>query len=47
LQRDYNALVEEFYKSKRAVSIKYGELSFAYYEDSEYEYSDQFGLVKI
>jgi hypothetical protein len=40
-------LVEGFEKSKRAVSIKYGELSFGYYEGSQYEYSDQFGLVKI
>ncbi|NEW61475.1 type I-F CRISPR-associated helicase Cas3 [Sulfurovum sp. bin170] len=47
LRRDYNTLVEEFDKSKRAISIKYGELSFGYYEGSEYEYSDQFGLVKI
>ena len=47
LQRDYNALVEGFEKSKRAVSIEYGELSFGYYEGSEYEYSDQFGLVKV
>ena len=47
LQRDYNALVEEFDKSKRAVSIKYGELSFGYFEGSKYEYSDQFGLVKV
>jgi len=47
LHRDYNALIEEFDKSKRAVSIKYGELSFGYYEGSEYEYSDQFGLVKL
>ncbi len=47
LNRDYNALVEEFDKSKRAVSIKYGELSFGYYEGCEYEYSDQFGLIKV
>ena len=47
LERDYNLLVEEFDKSKRSISIKYGELSFAYYEGSEYEYSDQFGLVKL
>ncbi|CAA6799427.1 MAG: CRISPR-associated helicase Cas3, Yersinia-type [uncultured Sulfurovum sp.] len=47
LERDYNALVEGFSKSKRAISIKYGELSFTYYEGSEYEYSDQFGLVRI
>jgi len=47
LHRDYNALVEAFDKSKRAISIKYGELSFAYYEGSEYEYSDQFGLVEV
>jgi len=47
LERDYNTLVEEFDKSKRAISIKYGELSFGHYEGSEYEYSDQFGLIKI
>jgi len=47
LERDYNLLVEGFDKSKRAISIKYGELSFGYYEGSSYEYSDQFGLVKV
>ncbi len=47
LKRDYNTLVEKFDKSKRAISIKYGELSFGYYEDSSYEYSDQFGIVKV
>jgi CRISPR-associated endonuclease/helicase Cas3 len=47
LERDYNLLVEGFDKSKKAISIKYGELSFGYYEGSVYEYSDQFGLVKI
>jgi CRISPR-associated endonuclease/helicase Cas3 len=47
LIRDYNTLIEAFEESKRAVSIKYGELSFGYYESTEYEYSDQFGLVKV
>lgn len=47
LKRDYNSLVEAFDESKRATSIRYGELSFGYYEGSEYEYSDQFGLVRI
>ena len=47
IERDYNLLVEKFKKSKRAVSIKYGELSFGCHEGSQYEYSDQFGLVKI
>jgi len=47
LERDYHTLIEEFDKSKRAISIKYGELNFGYYEGSEYEYSDQFGLLKI
>jgi CRISPR-associated endonuclease/helicase Cas3 len=47
LKRDYNTLVEKFDKSKRAISIKYGELSFGYCEGSAYEYSDQFGLIKI
>ena len=47
LDRDYNALIEEFNKSKRAISIKYGELNFNYNDGAEYEYNDQFGLVKV
>jgi CRISPR-associated endonuclease/helicase Cas3 len=50
LPRDYGKLLEEFAEqqecSKRTISLKYGELSFVYREDQEYEYSDQFGLVK-
>jgi len=51
LARDYAQLLEMYAEqqncSKRAISLRYGELSFVYRENQEYEYSDQFGLVKI
>ncbi len=52
LKRDYNQLVEVYAlknnQTKEEVSLRYGELSFVRYdEDNEYEYSEQFGLVKI
>lgn len=50
LVRDYEKLLEEYAEqqdtSKRAISIRYGELNFLYREGREYEYSDQFGLVE-
>jgi len=50
LRRDYKKLLgkysERFDCSKRRVSLRYGELNFVHREDQEYEYSDQFGLVK-
>ncbi|MFH2122994.1 MAG: type I-F CRISPR-associated helicase Cas3f [Pseudomonadota bacterium] len=50
LHRDYGKLLEQYAVqrdcSKRRVSLCYGELSFVYRENQEYEYSDQFGLVK-
>lgn len=51
LPRDYKKLLERYAEqqncSKRMISLRYGELSFIYRENQEYEYSDQFGLVKI
>ncbi len=51
LLRDYGAeieaLAERQDKSLRSISMRYGELSFPYNEKANYEYSDQFGLVRI
>jgi CRISPR-associated endonuclease/helicase Cas3 len=51
LKRDYNLFIEAYAKkrelSKKEVSLKFGELSFNTYEGSHYEYSDEFGLVKV
>jgi CRISPR-associated endonuclease/helicase Cas3 len=52
LHRDYNELVKEYAsknnQTKEEVSLRYGELNFVIYkEDSEFEYSDQFGLVRL
>lgn len=52
LKRDYGDLVEEYAleknQTKKEVSLRYGELSFVIYkEDDAFEYSDQFGLVKV
>ncbi len=50
LKRDYGKLLEQYAEqldsSKNYISLRYGELSFVYRENQEYEYSDQFGLVK-
>jgi len=49
LKRDYGKLLEQYSEqqdcSKKLISLRYGELSFVYRENQEYEYSDQFGLV--
>ncbi|OQX58175.1 MAG: type I-F CRISPR-associated helicase Cas3 [Helicobacteraceae bacterium 4484_230] len=51
LDRDYNDLVEKYAEknnlSKKEVSMKYGELNFNWRESVEYEYSDQFGLLRV
>jgi CRISPR-associated endonuclease/helicase Cas3 len=51
LRRDYGKLLEQYAEqqdcSKKLISLRYGELSYVYRENQEYEYSDQFGLVKI
>lgn len=50
LKRDYGELLEQYAIkqdcSRKAISLRYGELSFVHREDQEYEYSDQFGLTK-
>ena len=51
LSRDYLNLLAQYSEksemSKRRISLRYGELSLVMREGYEYEYSDQFGLVKI
>ena len=50
LKRDYGELLERHAEredcSRKRISLRYGELSFVFREEQEYEYSDQFGLVK-
>ncbi len=50
LKRNYKKLLERYSTqldiSMKAVSLRYGELSFVYREGQEYDYSDQFGLTK-
>lgn len=50
LIRDYQSLLDEYAEknesNKRRVSLRYGELSFVRRDSTEYEYNDQFGLVK-
>jgi len=49
ITRDFSLTVEkmavEQNRSLRAVSIRYGELSFLLKESANYEYNDQLGLV--
>lgn len=51
MERSYSDQVEKYAEqhdmSKKRVSLRYGELSFIERVDAEYEYNDQFGLVKI
>jgi len=51
LKRDYSKLIELYSesedKSKQRTSLRFGELNFAWVEGEEYEYSDQFGLVRV
>ena len=49
--RDYDQLVEQYAlkenRTKEEVSLRYGELSFEIHkENNEFEYSDEFGLVR-
>lgn len=46
-QSELKILTEQGEGALRINSIRYGELSFPYDERSNYEYSDQFGLVRI
>ena len=49
LQRDYIKLLEHYALQRdcsvKTISLRYGELSFIYRENQEYEYSDQLGLI--
>ncbi|MCF7859723.1 MAG: type I-F CRISPR-associated helicase Cas3f [Candidatus Cloacimonetes bacterium] len=51
LNRNYEQLIEVYAEklnlTKKAVSLRFGELNFVYREQYEYVYSDQFGLVNI
>jgi CRISPR-associated endonuclease/helicase Cas3 len=52
LERDFLSLLDEYIEEEalptpRQVSLRYGELSFVIRDGEKYEYSDQFGLVKI
>ncbi|MBL4865923.1 MAG: type I-F CRISPR-associated helicase Cas3, partial [Pseudomonadales bacterium] len=51
LSRRYHDLLEQHSEknelSKRRVSLRYGELSLVMRDAAEYEYNDQFGLVKV
>ncbi len=46
-QTEVEALSEQQERSLRGISLRYGELGFPYSEKTAYEYSDQFGLVRI
>ncbi len=50
LARDYahaiSAQAEKEGTSLRAASIRYGEIVFIFYENTDYDYNDQFGLYK-
>ena len=52
LTRNYQGLLSEYISepwlpSKKSVSLRYGEISLREQENTEYEYNDQFGLVKV
>ena len=51
LKRDYRELLEQYATQRdcslKIISLRYGELSFVQRENQEYEYSDQFGLIKL
>ncbi len=50
LERDYLSALEEASirknKTKKEVSLLFGELSFVHHDGDTYEYSDQFGFIK-
>ena len=52
LERNYKTLLAQYISEPwlttlRRVSLRYGEINFIERENTEYEYNDQFGLVKI
>ncbi|WP_080713278.1 hypothetical protein [Coxiella burnetii] len=46
-EKEIEALSEKQEVSMRNASMRYGELSFPYYEKNKYEYNDQFGLIRV
>lgn len=51
-ERNYQSLLsnhldDEWLNSKRRVSLRYGEISFIERENTQYEYTDQFGLITL
>ena len=50
LRRDFASSVQELAQqleiSPRIISLRYGELSFPHDEKQQYQYNDQFGLIK-
>ena len=52
LERDYqqllaNYLSEPWLTTRKRVSLRYGEINMVERENAQYEYNDQFGLVKV
>ncbi|OUS30996.1 type I-F CRISPR-associated helicase Cas3 [Thalassotalea sp. 42_200_T64] len=51
-ERNYQALLSQYKSepyliSKKSISLRYGEINLVERENAEYEYNDQFGLVKL
>jgi len=51
-ERNYQSLLsnhldDEWLKTKKSVSLRYGEINFVERDNEQYEYNDQFGLVKV
>jgi CRISPR-associated endonuclease/helicase Cas3 len=52
LERNYQKLLPQYISepwliSSKRVSLRYGEINFVERENTEFEYNDQFGLVKV
>ena len=52
LERNYQELLPQYISepwliSSKRVSLRYGEINFVERENTEFEYNDQFGLVKV
>ena len=52
LERNYQTLLPQYISepwliSSKRVSLRYGEINFVERENTEFEYNDQFGLVKV
>jgi len=51
LERNYQELLDEYAEkqdsNKKRISLRFGELNFVLRDNTEYQYNDQFGLVKL